>query len=137
MLGRHRIDRYHNCGESRGGCMVERDEAAFAAGCEAARADIAACRLIYRWSGHAGHWGHWIATQFSERFGVRVEGLGICFVTTASISFNDGYNSVLAGEVDRHHGPDALKSVLNEAKRQSEIALWDARQTWLDRNGET
>ena len=51
---------------------MERDEAAFSAGCEAARADIAADRLVFRWGGHAGHWGHWIVTQLAERFGVNV-----------------------------------------------------------------
>jgi hypothetical protein len=114
---------------------VERDEAAFAAGCDAARADIAAGRLIYRWSGHAGHWGHWIATQFSERFGVEVDGLGICFVTAASVSFNDGYNSVLATEVDRRYGSNAFQAVIHEAKEQSEVSLGNARRSWLERNG--
>lgn len=111
------------------------DETAFALGCEAARADIAAGRLVYRWSGHAGHWGHWIVTQLAERFGVGVEGFGICFVTASSVSFNDGYNSVLVAEIDRRHGSAAFQSVIAEAKAQSEVNLGDARQAWLERNG--
>lgn len=35
---------------------MELDRAALAEGVEAARADIAAGRLMYRWGGHAGHW---------------------------------------------------------------------------------
>jgi hypothetical protein len=114
---------------------MERDEAAFAAGCDAARADVAAGRLVYRWSGHAGHWGHYIATQLSERFGVGVESFGICFVTASGVSFNDGYNSVLVAEIDRRYGSGAFQSVIAEAKAQSEVSLADARQSWLEKNG--
>jgi hypothetical protein len=116
---------------------VERDEAAFAAGCEAARADIAAGRLVYRWGGHTGHWGHWIVTQLEERFGVGVsDGFGVCFVTTAGMSFDDGYNGVLAAEVDRRFGGGALRAVFAESKKQTEEALWDAKQAWLERHKE-
>jgi hypothetical protein len=115
---------------------MERDEAAFAEGCEAARKDIAVGRLIYRWSGHAGHWGHWIVTQLAERFGVGVnEGFGICFVTASSVSFNDGYNDVLIAELDRRHGNGTYQSLLTEAKAQSEESLGDARRTWLQKHG--
>jgi hypothetical protein len=111
--------------------VVERDEVAFAAGCERARSDIAAGRLIYRWSGHAGHWGHWIVTQLAERLGVEVDnGFGICAVTTASLSYNDGYNSVLVAEIDRWHGTAAFPALLDEAKRQSKESLWEARELW-------
>jgi hypothetical protein len=114
---------------------VERDEAAFADSREAARADAALGRLIYRWSGHAGHWGHWIANQLKERFGVEVEGLGICLVTESSVSFNDGYNSVLIHEIDRRYGSGAFQSLLSESREQSEESLWDAKQSWLLRIG--
>lgn len=116
---------------------MERDEATFAAGCEAARADIAAGRLVYRWGGHAGHWGHWIVTQLAVRFGVGVsEGFGVCFVTAASASFDDGYNSVLAAEINRRHCGGAFEAVFADARRQTEEALWDAKQSWLDRHAD-
>jgi hypothetical protein len=115
---------------------VERDEAAFAAGCEAARTDIASGRLVYRWSGHAGHWGHWIVTQLEQRFGVEVDdGFGICCVTESSVSFNEGYNSVLIAEIDRRHGSGAFQAVVTESRTQSEESLWDAKQSWLERHG--
>src|SRR5262245_38864984 len=115
---------------------MARDEAAFAAGCEAARTDIAAGRLLYRWSGHAGHWGHWIVTQLEQRFGVEVDdGFGICFVTESSRSYKDGYNSVLIAEIDRRHGSGAFQAVLTESRAQSEESLWDAKQSWLERHG--
>jgi hypothetical protein len=115
---------------------VEQDEAAFAAGSEAARNDIAVGRLIYRWSGHAGHWGHWIVTQLAERFGVGVDdGFGICFVTASSVSFADGYNSELIAELDRRHGNGTFQSLLTEAKAQSEESLGDGRRLWLQKHG--
>jgi hypothetical protein len=58
---------------------LERDEAAFAAGWDAAHADMAAGLLIYRGSGHADHCGHWMVIQWPEHFSVAVEGFGICF----------------------------------------------------------
>ena len=115
---------------------MERDESAFVAGCDAARADVQAGRLIYRWSGHAGHWGHWIVNQLSQRFGVAVAEFGVCFVTDSKLSFNDGYNSVVIAEIDRRHGAGAFQSVMTEAKAQSEESLRDARQSWLERNEE-
>jgi len=111
---------------------VERDEAAYAAGVQAAKADIAAGRLVYRWGGHAGHWGHWIVTQFAERFGVGVsDGFGICFVSRSGRSFDDGYNAVLIAEVNRRHGAGTFEAVLAESRQQSEDALWAAKQAWL------
>ena len=84
---------------------MERDEAAYTAGVAAAKADIATGHLVYRWVGHAGHWGHWIVVQLADRFGVGVsDRFGVCFVTASSMSFDDGYNSVLAAEIDRRHG---------------------------------
>jgi hypothetical protein len=116
----------------RGGLTVERNEAAFASGSDAARADIAAGRLVYRWGGHSGHWGHWIVTQLAERFGVGVsDRFGVCFVTASSMSFDDGYNAVLAAEIDRRHGSGAFESVFIESRQQSEEALWAAKQSWL------
>jgi hypothetical protein len=112
---------------------LERDDAAFAAGREAARADVAAGRFIYRWSGHAGHWGHYIVTQLRERFGVNVDdGFGICMVTASRVSFNDGYNGVLAAEIDSRFGSGAFESVFVEARSQSEERLADARHAWLE-----
>jgi hypothetical protein len=120
-----------------GKTAVERDEAAFAAGCEAARADVASGRLVYRWSGHTGHWGHWIATQLAERFGVAVsDGFGVCFVTASRLSFDDGYNSVLVTEINRRHGSGAFESLLAESRQQSEETLWAAKQLWLQRHPE-
>jgi hypothetical protein len=114
---------------------VERDEAAFAVGCEAALADVATGRLVYRWVGHAGHWGHWIVLQLAERFGVTVnEGFGVCFITASSVSFNDGYNSVLAAEIDRRHGRGAFDVVFTESRCQPEEALWAAKQLWMERH---
>lgn len=114
---------------------MERDEAAFAAGCEAARSDIASGRLVYRWSGHTGHWGHWIVTQLDKRFGVGVDdGFGICFVTAASVSFNDGYNSILIAEIDQRHGSGAFQALLSESRGQSEERLWEAKQAWMQQH---
>ena len=114
---------------------MERDDDAFAAGVEAARADIATGRLVYRCRGHAGHWGHWIVTQLRERFGVEVnEGFGVCLVDAASKSFDDAYNKVLAEEINRRHGPRAFEAVFAESREQSEEALWAAKQTWLERH---
>jgi hypothetical protein len=116
---------------------VERDDAAFAAGCEAARADLAAGRLLYRCSGHAGHWGHWIALQLAERFGVAVsESFGVCFVTASGLSFDEGYNGVVAEEIDRRHGRGVFEAVFAESRQQSEEALWAAKQAWLSRHEE-
>ena len=113
-----------------------RDGAAFAAGCKAAQTDIAAGRFVYRWSGHAGHWGHWIVTEYEKRFGVMVDdGFGICLVTEAKVSFNNGYNSVLIAELDRWHGTGAFQSLIVESRSVSEEELWDARQAWLKRHG--
>jgi hypothetical protein len=116
---------------------VERDEVTFAAASDVARADIASGRLVYRWGGHAGHWGHWIITQLAERFGVGVnDGFGVCFVTASSMSFDDGYNSVLAAEIDRRHGSGAFQSVFTESRKQSEESLWEAKQLWLEQHAE-
>jgi hypothetical protein len=116
---------------------VERDDAAFAAGSDAARSDIAAGRLVYRWGGHSGHWGHWIVTQLAERFGVSVnDSFGVCFVTAASMSFDDGYNSVLAAEIDRRHGSGAFQSIFTESRQQSEESLWAAKQSWLEQHAD-
>lgn len=115
---------------------MERDQTAFESGCDAARNDITAGRLVYRWGGHAGHWGHWIVTQLAERFGVSVnDGFGVCLVTKSSLLFDDGYNSVLVAEIDRRHGAGAFQSVLSESKVQSEVSLGDARRTWMEQNG--
>ena len=109
-----------------------RDEAPFAAGCEAARTDIAAGHLVYRWGGHAGHRGHWIVAQLAERFGVGVsDGFGVCFVTASSMSFDEGYNEVLAGEINRRHGNGAFETVFAQSWHQSEETLWAAKQSWL------
>ena len=119
----------------RRGIGVERDEKAYAAGVEAATADIAAARLVYRWGGHAGHWGHWIVTQLAERFRVGVnEGFGVCFVSASSLSFDDGYNAVLVSEIDRRHGNGAFEAMLAESRLQSEEVLWAAKQLWLARH---
>ena len=115
---------------------MERDEAAYTAGCEAARTDMAAGRLIYHWSGHAGHWGHYIVTQLKVRFGLDVdEGFGVCMVTARQVSFNEGYNSVVEAEIDQRYGPGSLKSVFTDAEAQSEINLLEARQAWLKERG--
>src|SRR5436305_556727 len=117
--------------------VVQRDEAAFAAGGEAARADIAASRLVYRWGGHAGHWGHWIVVQLAERFGFGVsEGFGVCLVDTCSMSFDNGYNGVLAAEIDRRHGRGAFEAVFAESRQQSEETLWAAKQSWMSRHSD-
>jgi hypothetical protein len=116
---------------------VELDKTAFAEGAEAAKADVAAGRLVYRWSGHAGHWGHWIVGQFAERFGVGVsDGFGVCFVSARGDSFNMGYNAVLAAEVNRRHGAGAFEAVFAESRQQSEEALWAARQAWFAQHPE-
>ena len=114
---------------------MERDEAAFANGHEAARADVAAGRLIYRWRGHAGHWGHWIANELFVRFGMETEGLGICLVDAATTSFNDGYNGVVLVEIDRRQGHDAFNSLVAESRNQPEENLWDAKQAWMRHQG--
>lgn len=114
---------------------METDKEAYAAGVEAAAVDIAAGRLIYRWTGHAGHWGHWIVTELPRRFGVGVDnGFGVCLVTQWSVSFNDGYNATLAAEINRRHGDSAFEAVFTDARHQSEEALADARRAWLEKH---
>jgi hypothetical protein len=109
---------------------------AYANGVESAKADIAAGRFMYRWHGHAGHWGHWIVNELENRFGVGVnEGFGVCLVTDAQVSFDDGYNTILAAEINRRHGSGAFEAVIAESRQQSEEALWDARLAWLERHG--
>jgi hypothetical protein len=115
---------------------VERDGVAYAAGRAAAQSDIAAGRLVYRWSGHAGHRGRWIVTQFAEHFDVAVGGgFGICCVTASRVSFNDGYNSIVVAEIDRRHGGGAFQALLHESTAQSEESLWDGKQVCLQRHG--
>jgi hypothetical protein len=111
---------------------MEDDNAASARGVAAARADIAAGKLEYRWYGHAGHWGHWIVSELAKRFGVGAgERFGVCLVTDSQMRFDDGYNSALAVEMNRRHGDGAFEAVFEEARRQSEDALGDARRAWL------
>lgn len=114
---------------------MERDENAFAAGAAAARADIAAGRLVYRWYGHSAHFGHWIVAQLEERFGVSVnEGFGVCLVNNLSISFDDGYNGVLSTEIDRRYGRGEFEAVIKQAREQTEEALWEAKEAWRARH---
>jgi hypothetical protein len=111
------------------------DEAAFAAGAEAAKSDLAAGRPAYRWSGHSGHWGHWIVGQLADRYGIAVsDGFGVCFVDAKSASYDRGYNEVLAAEIDRRHGPGALEAVFADARKQSEETLGDAKRDWFAKN---
>jgi hypothetical protein len=75
--------------------------------------------------------------QLAERFGVSVsDGFGVCLVTESSTSFDDGYNLVLAAEIDRRYGSGAFEAVFTESRRQSEKALWAARQSWQARQPE-
>ena len=75
------------------------------------------------------------ALNGGTRFGVGVDtGFWICCVTESSVSFNDGYNSVLITEIDRCHGSGAFQAVLSQSRTQSEESLWDAKQSWLDRH---
>jgi hypothetical protein len=111
---------------------VEIDTEAIAAGGAAAQEDVAAGRLVYRSRGHAGHWGHWIVIQLEERFGVAVsEGFGVCLVSASGMSFDHGYNAVLAAEINRRHGEGAFEAVFAEARLQSEETLRLAQQSWL------
>jgi len=105
----------------------------FPTGCAEAKKALEAGRLVYRWGGHAGHWGHWIVTELSARFGVEVEGFGLCCVSE-SPSFTEGYNSVVIAEIDRKYGSGAFRSLITEAKVQSEETLYEARRRWLERN---
>lgn len=61
------------------------------------------------------------------------DGFGICFVTESGMSFDDGYNRVLAAEIDRRYAPGAIEALFAESRRQSEEALWQARESWLSR----
>src|SRR4051812_44369084 len=93
---------------------LETDSSAHSKGMEAAKADIAAGRLQYRWHGHSGHWGHWIVGELEKRFRVGVnDGFGVCFVPASQISFDDGYNAMLATEINRRHGPGAFEAVFS------------------------
>jgi hypothetical protein len=116
---------------------LKTDPSAYSKGIEAAKADIEAGQLQYRWNGHSGHRGHWIVTELEKRFGVGVnDGFGVCFVTGHQISFDDGYNATLAAEINRRHGHGAFDAVFAEARQQSEEALGDAKRTWLVRHAE-
>jgi len=115
---------------------LKTDNAAHAKGVEAAKADIAAGRLQYRWHGHSGHWGHWVVSELEKRFGVGVnDRFGVCFVTQSQIAFDDAYNATLAAEINRRHGEGAFEAVFSESRKQSEEALGDAKQAWLARHG--
>src|SRR5688572_5473648 len=117
--------------------LMETERAAYDKGVEAAKADIAAGRLQYRWLGHSGHWGHWIVSELEKRFGISVnDGFGVCFVTESQISFDDGYNATLAAEINRRHGEGAFEAVFSESRKQSEEALGDAKRAWLERHPE-
>src|SRR5262249_3604358 len=125
----------HGFFRQRRSLTVARDEPAFAAGCAAAQSDIAAGRLVFRWSGHARHWGHWIVNQLEERLCVTVDqGLGVCSVTEASVAFNDGYKTVVIAEIDRRHGSGAFQAVVKESRAQSEESLAHAKEIWLERH---
>ncbi|MEZ0265875.1 MAG: hypothetical protein ACAI43_14185 [Phycisphaerae bacterium] len=114
---------------------MEHDSLAYATGVAAAKSDVSAGRFQYRWSGHAGHWGHWIVGELEKRFGVGVnDKFGVCFVSESQISFDEGYNATLAGEINRRHGDGAFEAVFAESRRQSEEALGDAKEAWLARN---
>jgi len=114
---------------------MDKNQSAYAAGAKAAAKDIAASRLVYRWSGHAGPWGHWIVTELNNRFSVGVSaGFGVCF-TSDSEHFDDGYNSALAAEIDRRHGTGAFDGLFNEARQRTQETLWAAKQAWLTING--
>ncbi len=113
--------------------MRQIDDNSFSAGVKAARADALIGRLAYRWRGHAGHWGHWVATQLAARFGVGVtDRFGVCFVANDSLAFDEGYNTELAAEVNRRHGPGAFEAVFSQAPEQSEDVLLAARKAWLE-----
>lgn len=114
---------------------MDTDGAAYAKGVASAKADIAAGHLQYRWHGHSGHRGHWIASELKKRFGVGVnDGFGICFVTDAQVSFDEGYNATLAAEINRRHGEGAFEAVFSESRKQSEEVLDDTRRAWLKRH---
>jgi hypothetical protein len=113
------------------------DRDAYAKGVEAAKADVAAGRLQYRWHGHSGHWVTGSSTNL--RSALRSElttAFGICFVSESQISFDDGYNATLACEINRRHGDGAFEAVFAESRKQSEEALRDAKRAWLDRHAQ-
>ena len=113
---------------------MEADEAAYAAGVEAAKANVAARRMVYRWAGHAGPWGHWIVDParraVRRRRQRRLRGL-LCH--QFSLSFDERDNAVLAAEIDRRHGSGAFEAVFAESRQQTDEALWAAKQAWLER----
>lgn len=116
---------------------METDSAAYDKGVEAAKADIAAGRLQYRWYGHSGHWGHWIVSELEKRFGICVnDGFGVCFVTESQVSFDDDYNATLAAEINRRNREGAFEAIFAESRTQSEKTLGDAKRAWLDRHAE-
>jgi hypothetical protein len=112
---------------------MEPDAQAFEQGCEAAWSDLQAGRLIYRWTGHAGPWGHEFFALVFERFGMSVEGFGVCFTTPSASAFNEGYNQVVIREIDRRHGPGAFQAVIADAKKQAEGRHSELRAEWLER----
>lgn len=119
-----------------GAKILELDKTAYDAGQSQARSDIAAGRLVYRWSVNAGHWGYWIVTQLAEQYGVEVsEGFGVCFVDSVNNSFNQGYNKALGSELAKRFGPAAIERIFAESREQSEEDLYSAKRRWLDQHG--
>lgn len=50
--------------------------------------------------------------------------------------FDEGYHATLAAAINRRHGSGAFEAVFVESRQQSEEALADARQAWLEQHPE-
>jgi hypothetical protein len=95
---------------------VDRVEAAYQAGVEEAKRDIAAGEPRLRY-GARGAWGDDLARTFRERFRVELAVLS-CFTDAVSSSFDNGYNSTVEAHIDGVYGAGSVASVWTEIQRR-------------------
>ena len=79
-------------------------DAARQSGIDAAKNDVAAGVLRYKWRRSAGRGGKNFCQMVLDRFGMIVDDYGICFVTKDSIAFAEGYNEIVRDYLLTKHG---------------------------------
>lgn len=102
---------------------MQRDDAAYRSGVTEAQQDIGAGRLRLRY-GARGVWGEDLAQTLLARFGVELVVLS-CFVTTESVSFDEGYNATIEAYIDDRWGAGSVASV-HEAVQRRRKEAYDA-----------
>ena len=85
-------------------------------GIAAAKRDIAAGDLCYKWIGHGGRGGKDFCRLVGIRLGMTVDDFGICFVTDEKIAFATGYNQTVADHIVAEHGRNLVEETMTEAR---------------------